>query len=140
LILAISPYEPVLDSFTGPERLGAGRRGAASPDDPAASFDPLAPYVRAGPTVAADRRITDLIHQGANMLLKNICRGFAVAFLAASFAGCGGGDVTTNVPTSPQRLSPEMQEFKTQVMKNQKDRVAHNAGSVMNRFGKARHR
>ncbi len=73
-------------------------------------------------------------------MFKNICCGFAVAVIAASFAGCGGGDVTTDMPSEPPTLSSEMQDFKAQVLKHQQEQVAHQSGSAMGRFGKARHR
>lgn len=73
-------------------------------------------------------------------MLRYVYRGLAGAALAASLVGCGsGGDVTT-MPDSMPTLSPEMQDFKSQVIKQQQERMAHHGGSAMSRYARGGHR
>ena len=72
-------------------------------------------------------------------MLRNFCRGLAGAIVAASLAGCGGNDGTTMPVTTPP-LSPEMQDFKAQIIQKQNDRLAHHSRPGMNHYGYPRHR
>lgn len=72
-------------------------------------------------------------------MLRNLCRGAAGAILAVSIAGCGGGEGTT-MPSTPQTLSPELQDLKAQIVKKQNEKLAHHGRSRAYRARTITHR
>jgi hypothetical protein len=60
-------------------------------------------------------------------MLSNVCRSLVGASLFAFVVGCGGGEPP--LPTSPQPLSPALQEMKADILKKQQERLAHKGRS-----------
>jgi hypothetical protein len=65
--------------------------------------------------------VSEYVHEEVNMR-QNVCRSLVGALLLAFLAGCGG---STDMPSSPQPLSPELQDMKAQILKKHQDRLAH---------------